>query len=521
MPQLSFLFKPLPADELPSDAPDGPLIVPVGKPDSLSSVAAVLDSATSGQLSASLQAAEFKGSWGETVSLFALAGAPSKQIIAGGSDSEKAKGPQPYIMLGGKLAARLLKAKEASIHLGDLDADKAADLLAGMKLGAYRFNRYKSQPEKAAEEDKPDGKSDDSKGDDSVEPELPPESIEITVYAADTEALEAAFAQTDAIAAGTMLARDLVNEPPNVLGPEEFAGVAQALGDLGVEVTVLDETQMADLGMNALLGVAQGSVKPARLAIMHWKGGSEGDKPVAIVGKGVVFDTGGISIKPSGGMEDMKGDMGGAACVVGLMHALAARGAKANVVGVIGLVENMPDGNAQRPGDIVTSMAGKTIEIINTDAEGRLVLADALHYTRTTYDPVVMIDLATLTGAILVALGQEHAGMFTNNDELADALSASGQATGERVWRMPLGPAYDKMINSRFADMKNTGGRFAGSITAAQFLQRFVGDTPWAHLDVAGTAMSAPKTAINESFGSGFGVRLLNAYIRDTYETAT
>ena len=217
-------------------------------------------------------------------------------------------------------------------------------------------------------------------------------------------------------------------------------------------------------------------------------------------------------------MEDMKGDMGGAACVVGLMHTLAARKAKVNAVGVIGLVENMPDGKAQRPGDIVTSMAGKTIEIINTDAEGRLVLAAALHYTRTTFEPKVMIDLATLTGAILVALGQDHAGMFTNNDELAEGLHKAGQESGEKVWRLPLGPAYNKMIDSRFADMKNTGGRFAGSITAAEFLQRFVGDTPWAHLDVAGTAMSAPKSAINSSFGSGFGVRLLDRYIRDVHE---
>jgi leucyl aminopeptidase len=251
---------------------------------------------------------------------------------------------------------------------------------------------------------------------------------------------------------------------------------------------------------------------------MRWNGGKRGDRPVAFIGKGVCFDTGGISIKPAGGMEDMKGDMGGAACVVGLMHALAARKAKLNVVGAIGLVENMPDGNAQRPGDIVTSMSGQTIEIINTDAEGRLVLADVLWYVAKKFKPKFMVDLATLTGAIMVALGTEYAGLFSNNDELAGRLAKVGMETGERVWRMPLGPEYDKLIDSQFADVKNTGGRHGGSITAAQFLQRFVDDTPWAHLDIAGTAMGAPKTDINQSWGSGFGVRLLERLVAEYYE---
>jgi leucyl aminopeptidase len=252
---------------------------------------------------------------------------------------------------------------------------------------------------------------------------------------------------------------------------------------------------------------------------MRWNGGKRGDQPVAFVGKGVCFDTGGISIKPAGSMEDMKGDMGGAACVVGLMHALAARKAKVNVVGAIGVVENMPDGNAQRPGDIVTSMSGQTIEIINTDAEGRLVLADVLWYVAKKFKPKFMVDLATLTGAIMVALGTEYAGLFSNNDELAERLMKVGMATGERVWRMPLGPEYDKQIDSQFADMKNTGTRNGGSITAAQFLQRFVDDTPWAHLDIAGTAMGAPKTEINQSWGSGYGVRLLERLVAEYYET--
>jgi leucyl aminopeptidase len=259
-------------------------------------------------------------------------------------------------------------------------------------------------------------------------------------------------------------------------------------------------------------------VRPSRMVVMRWNGGKAGTPPVAFIGKGVCFDTGGISIKPAAGMEDMKGDMAGAACVVGLMHALATRKAKANVVGAIGVVENMPDGGAQRPGDIVKSMSGQTIEIINTDAEGRLVLADVLHYVNTRFKPKFMINLATLTGAIIVALGTEYAGLFSNNDELSARLTEAGDATGERLWRLPLGPEYDKLIDSKFADVKNTGGRNAGSITAAQFLQRFVDKTPWAHLDIAGTGMASPQTDINKSWGSGFGVRLLDRLVADHYE---
>ncbi|HEY4986513.1 MAG TPA: leucyl aminopeptidase, partial [Bradyrhizobium sp.] len=328
-----------------------------------------------------------------------------------------------------------------------------------------------------------------------------------------------AFAPAAHVADGVIIARDLVNEPPNVLYPEEFARRAAALRKLGVVVEVLDVKAMTKLGMGALLGVSQGSARPGRMVVMRWNGGKAGEQPVAFIGKGVCFDTGGISIKSSGGMEDMKGDMGGAACVVGLMHALAGRKAKANVVGAIGLVENMPDGNAQRPGDIVTSMSGQTIEIINTDAEGRLVLADVLWYVAQKFKPKFMVDLATLTGAIMVALGTEYAGLFSNNDELAERLAKVGLDTGERVWRMPLGPEYDKMIDSQFADMKNAGVRHGGSITAAQFLQRFVDGTPWAHLDIAGTAMGAPKSEINQSWASGYGVRLLDRLVADFYET--
>jgi leucyl aminopeptidase len=318
------------------------------------------------------------------------------------------------------------------------------------------------------------------------------------------------------------MARDLVNEPPNVLDPVEFAKRAELLKALGVEITVLDEKQLAKIGMRALLGVGQGSRKESRVVIMKWNGApnKKGPKgaPLAFIGKGVCFDTGGISIKPSGGMEDMKGDMAGAACVVGLMHALASRKAKVNVIGAIGLVENMPDGNAQRPGDIVTSLSGQTIEIINTDAEGRLVLGDVIWYVNEHYKPSFMVDLATLTGAILVALGNEHAGLFSNDDTLSERLHAVGQVTGERVWRMPLDKNYDKMIDSKFADMKNAGARNAGSITAAHFIKRFVGETPWAHLDIAGTAMSSPETDINKSWASGWGVRLLDRLVADYYE---
>ena len=323
---------------------------------------------------------------------------------------------------------------------------------------------------------------------------------------------------TTGIADGVVWARDLINEPANVLYPGEFARRASGLRKLGVLVEVLDVAAMRKLGMGALLGVGQGSAHEPKVVVMRWNAGKRGADPIAFIGKGVCFDSGGISIKPAQGMEDMKGDMAGAACVVGLMHALAVRKAKVNAVGVIGLVENMPDGKAQRPGDIVTSMSGQTIEIINTDAEGRLVLADVLHYVNKRFKPRFMINLATLTGAIIVALGQEYAGLFSNDDKLVERLTKAGEATGERVWRMPLGAEYDKIIDSKFADMKNSGGRWAGSITGAQFLQRFVNKTPWAHLDIAGTALGSPQTDINKSWSSGWGVRLLDRLVEDYYE---
>jgi leucyl aminopeptidase len=304
-----------------------------------------------------------------------------------------------------------------------------------------------------------------------------------------------------------------------VLGPVEFAERLGALSSSGLEVDVLDEARLKELKMGALLGVAQGSDRPARLVVMQWNGvKSKRAKPVCFVGKGVVFDTGGISIKPAAGMEDMKGDMGGAACVAGVMRALAGRKAAVNAVGLVGLVENMPSSKAQRPGDIVTSMSGQTIEVINTDAEGRLVLADVLWYAQERFKPRFIVDLATLTGAIIVALGKEYAGLFSNDDRLAAELAEVGEATGEKVWRMPLARAYDKLIDSKTADMKNIGGRYGGAITAAQFLKRFIKDTPWVHLDVAGTAMDSTRNEINQSWASGWGVRLLDRLVAEKYE---
>ncbi|MCJ2181580.1 leucyl aminopeptidase [Novosphingobium sp. 1949] len=322
------------------------------------------------------------------------------------------------------------------------------------------------------------------------------------------------------VAEGVALTRELVTEPANTIYPESFVERCKArMEGTGLTLRVLDDKEMAELGMGALLGVAQGSVRPARLFVMEWMGGEPGARPIAFVGKGVTFDTGGISLKQPGGMEDMKWDMGGAGAVAGTMFALAKRKAKANVVGLCGLVENMPDGNAQRPGDVVTTMSGQTVEVINTDAEGRLVMCDVLTYAQKTYAPVRIMDLATLTGAIMISLGQEHAGLFSNDDALAADLAAAGLATGEKLWRMPMGPAYDKLIDSAIADMKNVGPRFGGSITAAQFLERFIEDgLPWAHLDIAGMVWADKPGATWDKGATGFGVRLLDRFIRDTAE---
>jgi leucyl aminopeptidase len=446
----------------------------------------------------------FKGKNGSALEVVAPAGLDVARLLVLGVGKARDLKPQDWVKLGGIAMGKIPSAATAATIIADLPGgaikpDPVADMALGIRLRAYAFDRYKTKRKDKDEEERA-------------------KEVKVTVAVASPAGVEKVFAQRDAVANGVVLARDLVNEPANVLHPEEFARRAGDLKKRGILVEVLDIAAMKKLGMNALLGVGQGSEHESRLVIMRWNGGKKGGDPVAFIGKGVCFDTGGISIKPAGGMEDMKGDMAGAACVVGLMQALAERKARVNAVGAIGIVENMPDGKAQRPGDIVTTMSGQTIEIVNTDAEGRLVLADVLHYVNTRFKPKFMVDLATLTGAIIVALGHEHAGLFANDDKLAERLLKAGVATGERLWRMPLGSEYDKKIDSKFADMKNTGGRDGGSITAAQLLQRFVDKTPWAHLDIAGTGMGSPQTDVNKSWASGFGVRLLDRLVADYYE---
>jgi leucyl aminopeptidase len=444
----------------------------------------------------------FTGKSGTALEIVAPVGlSVSRLVVVGVGKAGKLKS-QDIVKLGGIARGKVpASATDATVFAelagGAMRPEQVADLALGTRLRAYTFDRYKTKRKDGEEK---------------------PAATNLALAVANTAAAERAWAARAGLADGVVLARDLINEPANVLYPEEFAKRCGNLKKLGVAVEVLDVKAMEKLGMHSLLGVGQGSAHESRTVIMRWNGGKKSDAPVAFIGKGVCFDTGGISIKPAASMEDMKGDMAGAACVVGLMHALAARKAKVNVVGAIGLVENMPDGKAQRPGDIVKTMSGQTIEIINTDAEGRLVLADVLHYVNGKYKPKFMIDLATLTGAIIVALGQEYAGLFSNDDRLCDRLAKAGVATGERVWRMPLGPEYDKLIDSKFADMKNTGGRWGGAITAAQLLARFVEKTPWAHLDIAGTALGSPQTDINKSWSSGWGVRLLNELVAEHYE---
>ncbi|UJW85735.1 leucyl aminopeptidase [Devosia sp. SL43] len=443
-------------------------------------------------------AGAFKGRQGQALDIIGQGG--TRLLVLGSGKAGTATPLNGWTDRGGSLLAKLAatRAETVVVVIDEPGATPAAigELAAGLRLRHYRFDKYKSV-----------------RGEDATT------NLTITLQVADPAAADAAIADRGATVDGTLLARDLINEPANVLGPVEFAARAAELGHLGVAIEILEPEQLAALGMNSLLCVAQGSDRPARLVVMQWRGGNPDAAPLAFVGKGVVFDTGGISIKPAASMEDMKGDMGGAAAVTGLMYALATRKAPVNAVGVIGLVENMPSGGAVRPGDIVKAMSGTTIEVINTDAEGRLVLADALWYTQDRFKPRFMINLATLTGAIVVALGHEHAGLFSNNDELSIQLLNAGLNANERLWRMPLSPGYDKLIESKFADIRNSVGRPAGSITAAQFLQRFVNDVPWAHLDIAGTAFGASNTEVNTSWAPGFGVALLDRLVRDYYQS--
>ncbi len=491
------------------DGPEPMCVVLADVDVALGARAKELDSRSGGAIVKAAEAAQFKGKKKSTAELLAPPRIGVSRLLVLGTGKATDLKESDWVTLGGAAAgaisARKVKIASLIADVASTSSAKAETITALLAFGAalrlYKFSKYQTKKGNEEENAAPDGLK------------------KLVVHCANPDKARAAFARYEAVANGVVIARDLVNEPANVLGPIEFAERARELEKLGMEVEILDADQITDLKMGALLAVAQGSVRPARVAIMQWHGAkSKRAKPLAFIGKGVVFDTGGISIKPSSGMEDMKGDMGGAACVVGLMHALAERKANVNAVGIIGLVENMPSGSATRPGDIVTSYSGQTVEVLNTDAEGRLVLGDLISYVQDRFKPRLIVDLATLTGAIMVALGKEYAGLFVNDDKLANELLDASSTTGEKMWRMPLDKAYDKMIESKNADIKNLGGRWAGACTAAAFLKSFVKDTPWAHIDLAGTAMDAPKSEINPSWGSGWGVRLLDRFVADKYE---
>ncbi|MSP30089.1 MAG: leucyl aminopeptidase [Acetobacteraceae bacterium] len=474
----------------------GALVLLIGEGDKPTGLWAQADKATGGAIARAFAATEFTGGKGKSCNALAP-GAGLSRVLAIGIGKAADRNAQKLEDIGGQAVAALAREMVATVATDGLSAAEAASVALGATLRAYRFDRYRTKEKQA---DKP-------------------KLAKLTVLAEDAAKARPAYAALKAVAEGVFLTRDLVSEPPNVLNPAEMAKRCLPLRKLGVKVEVLGPREMMKLGFGALLGVAQGSVNEARMVVMHWNGGPRGKKPVAFIGKGVTFDTGGISIKPAGGMEDMKWDMAGAGCVVGLMAALAGRRAKVNAIGLVGLVENMPSGNAQRPGDVVKTYSGQTVEVINTDAEGRLVLADVIWYCQQKYDPAFMVDLATLTGAMIVALGHEHAGLFSNNDDLANNLLAAGTTTGESLWRMPLGDAYDKQINSDIADMKNVaGGRAGGSITAAQFIQRYVNGKPWAHLDIAGVAWHGKDTPCVPKGATAYGVRLLNELVAAHYE---
>jgi leucyl aminopeptidase len=453
-----------------------------------------------GSLAAAGAASRFTGAKGQTLDVLGPAGTDAARLVvvgAGKQDSFDAIGLE-HAAASGYGAVKASGLTTLRIELEGATADQAAHAALGVRLASYRFDKYRTK-----------------------EPaERKPSVTKTQVVVGDIDGALAAFAPLAALADAVSFTRDLVSEPPNVLYPAEYAQRVKKLESLGLEVEILGEAEMMKLGMGSLLAVGQGSVRDSQLVVIKWNGAADKSaQPIAFVGKGVCFDTGGISIKPAENMEDMKWDMGGSAAVAGLMHVLAGRKAKVNAIGILGLVENMPDGNAYRPGDVLTSMSGQTVEVINTDAEGRLVLADAVWYCQDRFKPKFMVDLATLTGAIIIALGNDFAGCYANNEELGANLMAASAATGEAMWRMPLPPAYDKNIDSMIADMKNTGGRPGGSITAAMFIQRFTNGVPWAHLDIASTAWKKPSTVPTIPDGAtGFGVRLLNQMVADKYE---
>ncbi len=482
----------------------GAIIVPCFDGDSFGDAFDALDEASKGALAKAAKTGGFSGRKDQFLEIIAPEGLSASRVVLAGAGKADKFTLLDAEALGGGAIGRLLKTREksAAIALEEFStpSDSVGHLAAHMALGAllrtYRFDVYRT----------------------TLEKDQKPVLAKLSVHTPSSSA-KSIFADLEKVADGIFLTRDLVSEPANILYPESFAKRCQELESLGVKVKVLGEKEMKKLGMGSLLGVGQGSIRESKLVAMEWMGGKKTDKPVAFVGKGVTFDTGGISLKPGPGMEDMKWDMGGAGAVTGAMAALAGRKAKANVVGIIGLVENMPDGNAQRPGDVVTAMSGKTIEILNTDAEGRLVLADAIWWTQETYKPKVVVDLATLTGAIIISLAHEFGGMFTTDDDLAAQLSAAGETTGDKLWRMPLTKAHYDMIKSDIADMKNIGGREGGSSTAAAFIGNFVKeDQAWAHLDIAGMAWTTKEKPTNPKGGTGFGVRVLDRFVKDNYE---
>ena len=481
------------------------LIVAIGADNGFSPTAEAADRATGGALRRAVEASCFSGEAQESLELIAPAGLDlGRVLLLGLGDPEDAKActwqdwsAKAYNELAGSGATHIALAVEP---MGGpiAAADAAAEAAFGLSLAAYRFDRYRT----------------------SEKPQNKPSVNRASFLVEGADKAAEAHRPLAEIAAGVALARDLVSEPANVLYPESLAERCMELSAQGVDVEIMDEAKLEAIGMRTLLAVGRGSARDSRVVVMRWTGhDDENAAPIALVGKGVTFDTGGISIKPAGGMEDMKWDMAGSAAVIGAMRALAGRNARANVIGIVGLVENMPSATAQRPGDVVESLSGQTVEVINTDAEGRLVLCDLLTYVQNTYKPQAIVDLATLTGAIIVSLGHYHAGLFSNNDDLSKGLSNAGREVGEAVWRLPLGEEYDKALKSDIADMKNVGGREGGSITAAQFLQRFIEkDTPWAHLDIAGMAWAKTEKPTVPKGGTGFGVRLLDRLVADRYE---
>lgn len=484
----------------PRAADAGVIVLPVEKDGLARLDVAGLADAEGKTVLAAARANRFEGDAGSISETFIGQGDEVRRVLLlglGGGNEED------YERAGGALVAKLLVSGVSALTVdlsalaGNPAAKSVARLAAGAAQRAWRYDIYRT---KLSDKQKP--------------------TLQTIIIAGAPDGAEAEWADFDAVTQGMALTRELVTEPANIIYPESFVErVKQSVQGLGLEITVLGEPEMRELGMGALLGVNQGSRREPRLLALKWSGAGAGNPDVGFVGKGVTFDTGGISIKPAAGMEDMKWDMGGAAAVVGTMKALALRKAKANVIGVCGLVENMPDGNAQRPGDVVTSMSGQTIEVINTDAEGRLVLCDVLCWVQRTHRPKTIVDLATLTGAIIVALGHDHAGLFSNDDGLADQLIAAGRASGDKLWRMPVNASYDKLLDSQIADMKNVGPRAAGSITAAQFLLRFIEDgVRWAHLDVAGTVWAEKPGANFDKGATGFGVRALDRFVRDNVE---